>query len=89
MRAAVLELAFRELGAGAATSGSVFGNESSKRVSEKLGYTIVGTSTIAPRGEPVSKYDLRIEREDWSSPILVEIEGVEPCLPLFGLSEAS
>ena len=37
MRAAVLELAFRELGAQAATSGSVFGNESSKRVSEKLG----------------------------------------------------
>jgi RimJ/RimL family protein N-acetyltransferase len=89
MRAALLELAFRELGASAATSGSVFGNESSKRISEKLGYTIVGTSTIAPRGEPVPKYDLRIEREDWRSPIPVEIEGVEPCLPLFGLSEAS
>jgi RimJ/RimL family protein N-acetyltransferase len=89
MRAAVLELAFRELGARAATSGSVFGNESSKRVSEKLGYTIVGTSTIAPRGEPVQKYDLRIEREEWSSPFPVEIEGVDPCLPLFGVSGAS
>ena len=89
MRAAVLELAFRELGAQAATSGSVFGNESSKRVSEKLGYAIVGTSTIAPRGEPVSKYDLRIEREEWRSPFVVEIAGVEACLPLFGVSEAS
>jgi RimJ/RimL family protein N-acetyltransferase len=89
MRAAVIELAFRELGALAATSGSIFGNESSKRVSEKLGYTIVGTSTIAPRGEPLPKYDLRIEREEWSSPFPVEIEGVEPCLPLFGISEAS
>jgi RimJ/RimL family protein N-acetyltransferase len=89
MRAAVLELAFRELGALAATSGSVFGNESSKRVSEKLGYTVVGTSTIAPRGEPVSKYDLRIERAGWKPPIAVEIEGAEPCLPLFGASEAS
>jgi RimJ/RimL family protein N-acetyltransferase len=89
MRAAVLELAFRELGALAATSGSIFGNESSKRVSEKLGYTIVGTSTIAPRGKPVPKYDLRIEREEWSSPFPVEIEGVDPCLPLFGVSGAS
>jgi RimJ/RimL family protein N-acetyltransferase len=89
MRAAVLELAFSELGAEAATSGSVFGNESSKRVSEKLGYSIVGTSTIAPRGEPVSKHDLRLAREDWRPPISVEIEGVEACLPLFGASAAS
>jgi RimJ/RimL family protein N-acetyltransferase len=89
MRAAVLELAFRELGARAATSGSVFGNESSKRVSEKLGYAVVGTSVIAPRGEPVSKHDLRLEREDWKPPIAVEIEGAEACLPLFGVSAAS
>ena len=89
MRAAVLELAFRELGARAATSGSVFGNESSKRVSEKLGYTVVGTSAIAPRGEPVSKFDLRIEREDWRCPFEVRLEGVEGCLPLFGASAAS
>jgi RimJ/RimL family protein N-acetyltransferase len=84
MRAAVLELIFRALGARAATSGSVFGNESSKRVSEKLGYTIVGTSTIAPRGEAVSKYDLRIARDEWRCPFDVRFEGVEPCLPLFG-----
>jgi RimJ/RimL family protein N-acetyltransferase len=89
MRAALLELAFRELGAVAATSGSVLGNESSKRVSEKLGYRVVGTSTIAPRGEPVQKYDLRIERDEWSSPFPVDIEGVDPCLPLFGASAAS
>jgi RimJ/RimL family protein N-acetyltransferase len=89
MRAAVLELAFHELGAKAATSGSVFGNESSKRVSEKLGYAIVGTSTIAPRGAQVLKHDLRLERKDWKPPIAVEIEGVEPCLPLFGASAAS
>lgn len=89
MRAAVLELAFRELEAEAATSGSVFGNESSKRVSEKLGYTVVGTSTIAPRGEPVQKYDLRIRREDWRCPFDVWLEGIEACLPLFGASAAS
>ena len=89
MRAAMLELAFRELGAVAATSGSVFGNESSKRVSEKLGYTVVGTSTIAPRGEPVQKYDLRIRREDWRCTFDVRLEGVEACLPLFGAGAAS
>jgi RimJ/RimL family protein N-acetyltransferase len=84
MRAAVLELALRKLGAVAATSGSIFGNESSKRVSEKLGYRIVGTSTVAPRGEPVTAHDLRLEREDWRCPFDVQLEGAEPCLPLFG-----
>jgi RimJ/RimL family protein N-acetyltransferase len=89
MRTAVLELAFRHLDARAATSGSVLGNESSKRVSEKLGYTIVGTSTIAPRGEPVLKYDLRIDRDEWRPPIPVAIEGTDGCLGLFGLSGSS
>jgi RimJ/RimL family protein N-acetyltransferase len=89
MRTAALELAFRELGATAAVSGSVVGNESSKRVSEKLGYAVVGTSTIAPRGEPVTKYDLRIERETWQAPVPVEIKGAASCLALFGLSESA
>jgi RimJ/RimL family protein N-acetyltransferase len=89
MRAAVLELAFRELGAKAATSGAIVGNEASKRVSEKLGYTITGTSTVSPRGEPLAHYDLRIERDAWASPVPVEIAGLGGCLPLFGLSEAS
>jgi RimJ/RimL family protein N-acetyltransferase len=86
MRTALLELAFRMLGAEAAVSGSVFGNESSKRVSEKLGYAIVGTSAIAPRGEAVEKYDFRLERRDWQPPVPVEIAGAEACLPLFGVS---
>jgi len=84
MRTALLELAFRVLGAEAALSGSVLGNESSRRVSQKLGYAVVGTSTIAPRGEPVEKYDFRLERVDWQAPVPVEIEGAEACLPLFG-----
>jgi RimJ/RimL family protein N-acetyltransferase len=84
MRTAVLELAFRLLGAQAALSGSIYGNESSKRVSEKLGYVVVGTSTISPRGEPVEKFDFRLERQDWQPPFRVEIEGAEACLPLFG-----
>ena len=83
-RAAVLELAFRGLGAGAATSGSLVHNIASQRVSEKLGYRQTGTHEIAPRGEPVTHLDYRIEASDWSSPVPVELVGLAPCLPLFG-----
>lgn len=86
MRAAVLELAFRGLDAEAATSGAIIGNDASKRVSEKLGYRVTGTSTVSPRGVPVEHYDLRIEREEWRSPVPVELTGLEGCLPLFGLT---
>ena len=89
MRAAVLELAFRELRAETAVSASMLGNAASKRVSEKLGYEITGTSISAPRGEPQEKYDLRIERSAWRSPVPVEIVGLETCLALFGVSESA
>ena len=55
----------------------------SRRVSEKLGYRIVGHGEVSPRGTPVPHLDLRIEREDWRSPIPVEIEGLAPCRHLF------
>jgi RimJ/RimL family protein N-acetyltransferase len=89
MRAAVLELAFRGLGARAATSGWLEGNVASGRVSEKLGYRETGLSEISPRGEPVPHHDMLLEREAWSSPVEVEIEGLEPALPLFGVSRRS
>jgi RimJ/RimL family protein N-acetyltransferase len=85
MRAAVLELAFRGLGAEAAESGALAGNAASWRVSEKLGYRMIGTHTVSPRGEPVESRDLRVTRSAWTPPLEVEIEGLEPCLPLFGL----
>jgi RimJ/RimL family protein N-acetyltransferase len=84
MRAAMLELAFRELGTRLARSGAVAGNRASLRVAEKLGYGITGTRTIAPRGRPVEHTDLAIDREAWRSPVTVEIEGLKPCLALFG-----
>jgi RimJ/RimL family protein N-acetyltransferase len=89
MRAAVLELAFRGLDARAATSGWLEGNVASARVSEKLGYRETGLSEIRPRGEPVPHHDMVLEREGWSSPVEVEIEGLEPALPLFGVSRRS
>jgi RimJ/RimL family protein N-acetyltransferase len=88
-RAAVLELAFRGLGAEAATSGALIHNVASQRVSAKLGYRTTGMSELSPRGEPVPHYDYRIEHHEWRSPVPVEIVGLEPALPLFGITRSS
>jgi RimJ/RimL family protein N-acetyltransferase len=85
MRTAVLELAFRGLGAREAVSGALQGNVASARVSEKLGYRQTGMSEVAPRGVPVPHTDLLMERDAWSPPYPVEIENLGPALPLFGL----
>jgi RimJ/RimL family protein N-acetyltransferase len=86
MRAAVLELAFRGLGANLARSGAIEGNAASLRVSTKLGYRIVGEGTVSPRGVAVGHTDVELRREDWQPPFAVEIYGLEPCLPLFGVT---
>jgi RimJ/RimL family protein N-acetyltransferase len=87
MRAAVLELLFRGLGAVAATSGALDGNVASERVSEKLGYVLSGEDVASPRGVPVRQRKFRLERAQWEARERppVEIVGLEPCLPLFGL----
>jgi RimJ/RimL family protein N-acetyltransferase len=85
MRTAVLELAFRGLGAELACSGYVDGNDASRRVSEKLGYAVAGRAERAPRGEPVGETEVELHREDWRPPVPVEIVGLEPALPLFGV----
>lgn len=86
MRVAVLELAFRGLGAVAATSGFLEGNTRSARVSQKLGYTETGIGEISPRGLPVPHHDLRLDRADWTAPYPVAISGLEAALPLFGVA---
>ena len=83
------ELAFRGLEAEIARSGAIDGNVASSRVSEKLGYRTVGRSTVAPQGVEVGHTDFELRREEWRPPIPVELEGLEPCLPLFGLSSAA
>jgi RimJ/RimL family protein N-acetyltransferase len=87
MREAVLELGFGGLGAVAAISGAFAFNKASLRVSEKLGYAHVGETTFAPRSEPQRELLMRLTREEWERRAHppVEIEGLEPCLPLFGL----
>ena len=88
MRVAMLELAFRGLGADVARSGAVEANPASLRVSEKLGYRETGRGTVSPRGVEVAHDDLELRREDWRPPLPVEIEGLGTCLPLFGVSPA-
>jgi RimJ/RimL family protein N-acetyltransferase len=90
MRAAVLELAFAHLGAEAVTSGAFDANPASRRVSEKLGYRVVGRETLSPRGTPQPHVLLRLDRNDWRGPpVPIVVEGVAPCLQLFGASEAT
>jgi RimJ/RimL family protein N-acetyltransferase len=87
MRTAILALAFDGLGAEAATSGALEGNRASARVSEKLGYELAGEGVAEPRGEPVRELHFRLTRSRWRTleHAPVAIEGLEPCLPLFGL----
>ena len=85
MRTAVLELAFRGLGAEIARSGALDGNDASLRVSEKLGYRVVGRGTAEPRGVAVGHTDVELRRDGWRPPLAVAIENLESCLPLFGL----
>jgi RimJ/RimL family protein N-acetyltransferase len=84
MRVAMLALAFDGLGIDVATSGALEGNVASARVSEKLGYIDAGEKVSSPRGLPVRHRLLRLERRGWRPPFPVEIDGLEPCLPLFG-----
>jgi RimJ/RimL family protein N-acetyltransferase len=87
MRAAVLSLAFDGLGAEYATSGAFPDNAASLAVSRKLGYRSDGVVRFVARGKPVDSVRLRIDRATWLAhrKIEVDITGLAPCLPFFGL----
>ncbi len=84
MRAAVLELAFAGLGAERATTSAVEWNAASIGVSQKLGYTYVGRGDGCLDGAEL-RYELT--RETWLSRprIPVAVDGLDDCLPLFGV----
>ena len=88
MRAAVLELAFRGLGAQVARSGAIEGNLGVATASPRSSATsVVGSGTgRAPRRQRSEHTDVELRREDWQPPFEVEIEGLGTCLPLFGVS---
>ncbi len=90
MRAAVLALAFDGLGARVAESGYFPGNSASARVSEKLGYVSNGEDVWSVSGRRSVEQRLRVTAETWRRELVpVAIEGLEPCLKLFGLGELS
>jgi RimJ/RimL family protein N-acetyltransferase len=90
MRAAVLALAFDGLGAEVAESGFFPGNAASARVSEKLGYQPNGEDVWAVSGRRAVEQRQRLTRGAWQRDLVpVTIEGLEPCLKLFGVGDLS
>lgn len=91
MRAAVLHLAFTGLGAESAVSSAFVDNPASAAVSKRLGYRPDGLLRHVVRD--TLRFDQRfvLDRTAWQRhrTVPVEIENLEPCLPLFGIGTAS
>lgn len=87
MRAAALHLAFAGLGAVSAVSGAYTDNKASRAVSRKLGYADDGIERHVRRGQPATLQRLRLDRRTWQAyrSVQVTIEGLEPCMPMFGI----
>lgn len=86
MRAAVLELAFAELGAVEAHSSYRDGNAGSERVSSKLGYEANGQSPFKFGREAGIDKQVRLTRQAWSEHRMagIEVEGIDTCRSFFG-----
>ena len=89
MRAAVLHLAFAGLGAHEALSGAFFDNAASMATSRSLGYVENGEHRQLRRGRPDRMLDLRLDRSVWARTRRtdIEIEGLDGCLEMFGVTE--
>lgn len=87
MRAAVLHLAFDGLGAHHAVSAAFEDNPASLGVSRKLGYREDGIELHSVRGRAAVTHRLRLDRAGWQATrtIPVQIHGLPPCLPFFGV----
>jgi RimJ/RimL family protein N-acetyltransferase len=91
MRAAILHLAFAGLGAERAMSGAFEDNVASLAVSRALGYVENGDDIGAPRGTPMRQIRLLLTRQAWERNRRhdIQIRGLEPCLPMFGIEKKS
>jgi RimJ/RimL family protein N-acetyltransferase len=87
MRAAVLHLAFAELGAVLARSSAFVDNPASMAVSRALGYQDNGVSRDVRRGEPAEHRQVMLTRDRWQAHRLceVEVEGLDACRDMFGV----
>ncbi len=86
MRSAILHLAFAGLGAEIAQTGAWEDNLQSLSVTRKLGYEREGHRRMLSRGEPREMVGYRLTRAAWQTQRRddIIIEGLEPCLELFG-----
>lgn len=87
MRAAILELAFRGLGALEAHSSAYDWNAAPIRVSEKIGYVPNGEELTMRGAKRDRTLCFRLGREAWTARARddIEISGLEGALALFGL----
>ena len=88
-RLGALTLAFDHLGAAYATSEAFPDNAASVGVSTKLGYEPDGISRDVRDGVVLVSQRLRLGRARWerNDRSGIEIGGLEPCLPLFGVAQ--
>jgi RimJ/RimL family protein N-acetyltransferase len=77
MRSAILSFAFETLGAKVAVSGAFVENPQSLGVSRKLGYEVVGSHYVSPRGTPVEHTDLELSRKRFAPVVDAEISGAD------------
>jgi RimJ/RimL family protein N-acetyltransferase len=88
MRAAVLHLGFAGLGAEYAATEAFDDNDASVGVTRALGYTENGYVLVDREGMPGRHLRFVMTRADWQDRRRddIDIEGLEPCLPLLGLA---
>jgi RimJ/RimL family protein N-acetyltransferase len=88
MRAAVLQLAFEELGAEIARSAAFIDNMPSLAVSRSIGYRDNGRYREAPRGTPNTMINFELTRDEWLARrgelSRAHVSGLDGCLSMFG-----
>ena len=87
MRVAILHFLFEGLGAEYATSGAFHDNARSIAVSQALGYAEAGRRRTLRRDTPDWLVGFRLPRREWEHRRRddIEIQGLAPCLEMFGL----
>jgi RimJ/RimL family protein N-acetyltransferase len=87
MRAAILHLLFAGLGALRAETGAFEDNAQSIGVTRSLGYRENGELVVDREGGRTRELLFVLDRADWEPRRRddIEIVGLEPCLPLFGV----
>ncbi|MEY2454942.1 MAG: hypothetical protein QOK06_36 [Acidimicrobiaceae bacterium] len=88
MRAAILHLGFAGLGAEVAITGAWHDNVASLKVTSSLGYEPNGREILVRRDTADVMLHFQMARAAWEAQRRddITIEGLEPCLELFGIS---